>query len=279
MLTFILNRLHRLFCQGHQAKWRRRNAFAALMLLTLIGGCWSSSTGPVLPPVKITPEKPTVPEVTQTLDQVRQEMILHDRYSPEFDAGRVKMAVLQDKSRREHGVEGFKQQESPPGTVYSSPTAVADAKTGRVAWRAMTCCNPKCTAVGRGGGPFLFTLEYSWITVGPDGKIQVGPPNIEEMNRPVYCPACKSGEYIRFYDIPETAVRERALKDELKQSYRAYAAAAKEKRAKPSDIRSPDEIIKEIEALPKVYLVSEPGKVKAFDAVVAPVSSGPGGTP
>lgn len=257
----------------------RRNAASVLIFLPLLGGCWWSSTDPNIPSVKVEPEKPAVPEVTQSLDQVRQEMILHDRYSPEFDEGRVKMAVLQDKVRKEKGVEGYQQQESPPGTVYSSPTAVADAKTGRVAWRAMTCCNPKCTAVGRGGGPYLFTLEYSWITVGSDGKIQVGPPNIEEMSRPVYCPACKSGEYIRFYDMPETAVRERALKDELKSAYSAYAAASKEKRAKPSDIRSPDEIIKEIEALPKVYLVSEPGKVKAFDAVVAPVSSGPGGTP
>jgi len=252
---------------------------AAIVLLPLVTGCWSNEVEQVTVPSTPAPEKPAIPEVTQTLDQVRQEMILFDPYSPEFDQGRLKMAVLQDKLRKEHGVEGFVQHESPPVAVYSSPTAAADAKSGRVAWRAMTCCNPKCHAVGRGGGPYLFTLEFSWITVGSDGKLLVGAPNIEEMMRPVYCPACKSGDFIRSYDLPESAARERALRTELKKVYSTYAAAAKNKGSKPTGMRSPDEIIKEIEALPKLYLLSEAGKVKNFDAVSAPVNSSPGGTP
>lgn len=251
----------------------------SVSISSLFAGCWSSSNTAPNIPVAPAPPKVEPPVVNQTLDQVRQEMILHDRFSPEFDQGRLKMAVLQDEARKKNGVEGFQQHESPATTEYSSPTAAVDEKTRRIAWRAMTCCNPKCTAVGRGGGPFLFTLEFSWITVGPDGKINIGPPNIEEMNRPFYCPACKSNEYIRAYDTPETAARLIALTEELKRSYQAYGEAANNGGAKPTGIRSPQEIAKEIEALPKVYLVSEPGKVKNFDAVTAPSSSSAAGTP
>jgi hypothetical protein len=277
--TPCINRLS-LFHQSNRCTIAVVSTLTALILT--VGGCWNS--GSVSDPVRVsTPppparEAPKLPEVTQTLDQVRQEMVLFDKYSPEFDEGRVKMAVLQDDLRKKHGVAGFQQQESPPTATYNSPSAVADP-SGRVAWRAMTCCNPKCHAVGRGGGPFLFTIQYSWITVGPDGKLNVGPPNIEEINRPVYCPACKSGDYIRFYDLPETAVRERALKEELIKSYSAYATAAQAKQGKPAGVRSPDEIQKEIESLQRLYLLSEQGKTKEFDAVTAPVQSGPDGTP
>lgn len=253
---------------------RKAVCFLSVALFLVVGGCWSSKGTPPVVPIDSASKKPEPPVVSQTLEQVRQEMSRFDNFSPEFDEGRLKMAVLQDKARREHGVEGFQQHEPPSTAEYTSPTAVADPKTHRVAWRALTCCNPQCTALGREGGPFLFSIEYSWITVGPDGKINVGAPNAAEMNRPVYCPVCKSNGYIRFYDTPETAVREKALRDELKSSYSAYAEASQAGRPMPADVRTPDQVVKEIESLPKVYLVSEPGKVKEFDAVTAPIGAG-----
>lgn len=219
-----------------------------------------------------------LPTVTQTLGEVRAEMARLDRYSPEFDDARLKMAILQDGHRKANGVEGFEQRES-WSAMYNSPSAAADSATRRVAWRAMTCCNPACRAQGRGGGPFLFTIEWSWITVGRDGQLNIGQPNPAEMNRPVLCPACGSGDFIRFYDLPETLVRERELKAELMKAYDAIAAAAAKRRPPPTGIRDPREILAEMESLPRLYLVSERGKTKRFEAVIGPARTTPDGTP
>ena len=252
------------------------------VLCPMFGGCWSSAntepTGAAAPAPGL-PAAPEVPVVVQTPAQIREEMMPLDPFSQEFDDARLKLLVLLDKDRKAHGVEGFVQRESPPVATYSSPTVYADPETGRVAWRALACWNPSCTAKGRDGGPFLFTREFSWITVGADGQIVVGSPNMEEMMRPVYCPACKSKSYIQPYEFPESAVRRKALAAELNRVYSAYAAAAKSGHEKPASMRTPDAIVKEIESLPKLYLLSEAEKVKLFDAVTAPVSGGLGGAP
>lgn len=219
-----------------------------------------------------------LPAVTQTLAEVRAELAGLDQLSSKFDDARLKMAILQDGRRKEHGVEGFEQRESWAAT-YNSPTAAADSATRRVAWRAMTCFNPACRAVGKGGGPFLFTVEWSWVTYGSDGKLRVGQPDWEEGRRPIPCPACGSPEYVRAYDLPETLVRERELRAELMKSYNALVEAAAKRRSPPAGLRKPKEIIAEIESLPRLYLLSEPGKTKRFDAVVGPAKTTPDGTP
>jgi hypothetical protein len=97
------------------------------------------------------------------------------------------------------------------------------------------------------------------------------------MMKPVNCPACKSDKYVRPYDLPEAIVRERELRAELNKTYAAYGKAAEKNLPMPSGLRPPGDIMKDLQALPRLFLVAEPGKVKQFEAFTAPVGAGLGG--
>lgn len=217
-----------------------------------------------------------LPAVSESPEQIRSQMAtIAEPFSPQFEENRLKLTVVLDQIRKQQGVEGFQDRQSEP-EFSNSPSAFVDTKSGRVGWRALTCWNPQCTGQGRGGGPLLFTREFSYVTAGPDGKLAIGNADMAEMMKPVYCPACRSDKYIRPYELPESMVKERELKVQLDRSYAAYASAAKQGRPMPTDVRSPEEIIKDLNSLPKLYLVSEPGMVKEYDAVTAPISMGGG---
>lgn len=262
----------------------RVQAVAGLLLVAvaMLGGCRRTAvvTEPPAaePPGARSARDVKLPVVTQTLGEVRAEMARFDKWSPEFEKCRLKMAILQDARRKENGVEGYDQRES-WAAFYNNPTFAADRATGRISWRALTCLNPACRAVGRGGGPFLFTREYSWVTAGRDGQTHIGTWNEEEARRPIVCPACGLQDYVRQYDLPQTLVRERELMDELQRSNNAIAEAMLKKRPPPTGIRKPKEITAEIESLPRLYLLSEPGKTKRFEGVVGPARTTPDGTP
>lgn len=261
---------------------RVRYWFVGLALLAVMAGCRRPVRRPDIPPKEVSgavsARAVTLPTVTQSLSEVRAEMAGLAKFTPAFDGCVLKMAILQDARRKENGVEGYSELE-PLTATCNAPAVAGRPGSRRVAWRALTCFNPACRAVGRGGGPFLFTIEYSWVTVDRDGAVRIGEPNIEELNRRHVCPACGSGEYICPYELPQTIVRERQLREQLKKANDAIAEAILKKKSTPTGIRMPKEIMAEIESLPRLYLVSQSGKTKRFEGVIAPTRTTPDGTP
>jgi hypothetical protein len=85
----------------------------------------------------------------------------------------------------------------------------------------------------------------------------MGPPDMSELDKPFPCPVCKSVDFMRAYDPPETESRRRELEAELQASYDAYAKAAQRKEANPKGVRSPKKIMEDLANLPKVFLVPE----------------------
>ena len=126
---------------------------------------------------------------------------------------------------------------------------------GQLAYPAMTCINPECPAKGKGdnGAPYLFVREFKDVQQGPDGQI-IWPANPEITADPV-CPACQQNGTIRPYVLPSTARRMDELKAELAAARQAYTVARQQGLEKAPGVRTPREVMMEMESLKQLYLV------------------------
>lgn len=191
-------------------------------------------------------------------EELRTEMATQEAFSPEFETNRVELLESLDEIRIRDGVEGYKvvPTEEAKEAHKGSPTAFVDPNTGKVAWRALGCFNPRCP--GRpNGGIVIVARPVSNIGVGQGGALHMGPANPEDLNKPFPCPVCGSESYWQAYDPPETIRRRQELQRELNATYAAYNAASKRKQPMPRDVRPPNKILEEIDNLPKIFLVPE----------------------
>ena len=135
--------------------------------------------------------------------------------------------------------------------------AYVDPASGKVAWPAYTCMNADCGAQGKGGRPFLFVRKLDDITVEEDGRIVLGhAAGLKLLTAPT-CPACNSNKWTGAYEPPEIAQRRVLLEAELAASRAARAKAKRAGETPPTDFRTPMEIMRDLSALPKLYLVAE----------------------
>lgn len=234
-----------------------RHAFALVFVSLLLTGCPKAEVPPPVAPVPapIVEAIPGPPVVTQSPDEIRTEMAPLEPFSPEFEDARLKLLVVLDKIRLEKGVDGF--QTVPPTAGSGSQSAFVDPVTRKIAWRALTCFNPKCTGRGKGGGPLLFVQPLKNVDVGPDGELRIlqGGSSAPDGVSPLPCPSCGRWEFVRAYDSPETENRRRQLMKELEGVRKAQRAARKNGTPLPERLRSGADIMKELAELPKVVLV------------------------
>jgi hypothetical protein len=126
---------------------------------------------------------------------------------------------------------------------------------GQLAYPALTCINPACPAQGKGdnGEPFLFVREFKDVMQGPDGQV-IWPANPEITADPV-CPACQQNGTIRPFVLPSTARRMEQLKAELDSARTAHAAARQQGLERAAGVRTPREVMLEMESLKQLYLI------------------------
>jgi hypothetical protein len=136
---------------------------------------------------------------------------------------------------------------------------VVDAQKKIIAMLAHTCTKPGCAAHGKRGRPLLFTQPDDVHQVSPDGKVlQQMDLSVESEQKRVWgpplCPICNSNSDVIVYLLPEVAPRMARLKDELKNSRAAMAAANGSADSLPPGVRPPVEIFNEINSLPQLYI-------------------------
>ena len=224
----------------------------------LFAGCGRNDTVADAPPTSV--GQSDVPLVTESLEEIRAQMsalvqVQGERHvisSPEeFDAWRMKALITLDEIRRRDGVEGFRQQ---PVEKTGNQQAVPDSATGKIAWRASTCWNPQCLGKGKGGGPLLFTRTYDNAWVDTDGKLKWKTIADDQVIPATVCPLCGLVEFVRPYDLPEVELRRQELTDELVNSRRIRAEREAAGQLVPAGVRTPTEIMRELNELPKLFL-------------------------
>jgi hypothetical protein len=152
--------------------------------------------------------------------------------------------------------------------VYAEQEVVAVSRTREpflakpgsrtVCLLAFTCIKPECVSQGSRGRPLLFTNPPEEFIIGERG--QVMRPSFENIvesidlvwGRPL-CPVCGSNHRVREYVLPEVRQRLHELEAELA----AARSARKANRDMPDDVRTPAEILAEINALPQLFLKRE----------------------
>jgi len=233
------------------------------LIVAAIAGCNHGSTGIGNEQLLIAGVE--VPKVDEPPSQLREQMIGLDPESTAFKEQQFKVLVAWDAIRRREGVDGF-QQVVPAGKVAEPAVdhACVDQATGKVAFRALVCWNPTCPGRGKGGGPALFVKEWDTAKAGADGKVAWIPPRFagtqEELTKFfIKCPHCGQAHGVAYYDPPEVVLRRRQLEEELRTARVARRQARDSGGQAPQDQRTPSQVMREINALPKLYLVPESG--------------------
>jgi hypothetical protein len=123
--------------------------------------------------------------------------------------------------------------------------AIVDPKTGKLAWAALTCGNPKCPGEGKNGRPYVFAWPHPFVVANPDGTLGMRQPESQsdfdlfDAYAETTCPACltirdranespqvrqKHKDWIRPYVLPQA---EAQLK-EIEEKYKEYLGKVKE---------------------------------------------------
>jgi hypothetical protein len=143
--------------------------------------------------------------------------------------------------------EGYR----PTAAYDPPPMANYDQASGRWTWRAFQCRNPACRA--QTGKPLLFARVIPGVTLRDNGYPRFP---IDAAMGGATCPRCNQTN-VYIHTLPEVAARRAELETELAAS-RAARQRAREQRTAPSgDHRPPMQIMDEMTALPKLYLVPE----------------------
>jgi hypothetical protein len=239
-----------------------RPVAVALLLLALgglpVAGCSCTDT-------EIQEKLPSLatelPEVHETPDEIRTEMILHERLSAEFKQLQLKLMVANHKIVEREGVEGHRQV---PVPKTSEINAYVDPQSGNIAWRAWTCYNPECSGRGKGGGPLIFVKKWNNARIGEERKvvydlIQLTEDEEKEQRSkpPIICPSCGRVVFLAPYDSPAAELRRRQLNDELREVRAARDRARASDEPYPPSLRTHSEIRQEIQELPKLFLVPD----------------------
>ena len=148
--------------------------------------------------------------------------------------------------------------EPEPGQVVLNHDTIGqvDPATGKLLWPALTCTLEDCPGRGPDGGPLLFPASIEGTTVDANHQI-VWPKSDGRGEQGVPCPVCGRPDGVRHYEHPQVAERKAELLEELRRSRAAYREARDRGDPLPDDHRPPQEIIEEIDYLPRVFLLDE----------------------
>jgi hypothetical protein len=207
----------------------------------VVAGC-DDAGGHASPDVTAQKSAPTseAPEEFRDPEKiVERRAALRQRVQESFDEPRMFAAA-----RKQYDIqEGYR----PTAAYAPPPMANYDQATGRWTWPAFQCRNPACKA--QTGKPLLFACEIPGVTLGDDGN-PVFPPDTATGG--ATCPRCRQ-QNVYVHTLPEVAARRAELEAELAAS----RAARQQGTAASGQHRPPQEIMDEISALPKLYLVEE----------------------
>lgn len=257
-------------CQKCRLKCPGRPVAVVLVLLTLsslplAAGCSRTEN-------KIQEKQPplaaALPVVRETPDEIRAEMMHHERLSEEFKRLQLELKVSNHKILEREGVEGYRQV---PVQKTGEISAYVDPQSGKIAWRAWTCNNPECKGRGKGGGPLLFVKKWDNARIGEQGAVvydlvqedshtETLTEKDEKERRPkppIVCPSCGRVEFLAPYDSPQAELRLRQLNDELREVRAARDRARASDQPYDSNLRTPTEIRQELQELPKLFLVPD----------------------
>jgi hypothetical protein len=130
-----------------------------------------------------------------------------------------------------------------------------DPRTGQVTWRAMVCDNPDCSG-RRDGQPHVFTHPVDEPPLTTEGQIDHAAWDRMAIAHfySLKCPACGERKRIHHYDPPQVAERRQLLLDQLDAARAARREARRSGQPVPTGVRSPSDIMRDLDALPKLFL-------------------------
>jgi hypothetical protein len=145
-----------------------------------------------------------------------------------------------------------------PQIPYTKPGPFAgnffvDPGSGKLAWKAMVCTAADCPG-RKPGEPQPFAIRHAYLYPLSNGDT----PNLfDDGKGPQACPYCGRAETITEYLAPEDESRKLRLTEELNQAYKLRAAARAAGKPGAEGVRTPQEVMDEINALPRRYLLDK----------------------
>jgi hypothetical protein len=207
------------------------------------GGCGDAG-GPASPEAggrKATVASEAPEEYRDPEKIVERRAALYKTLQDRFDEPRMFAAVQEEYDI----LEGYQ----PTAAYDARAIAHYDQATGRWTWRAFQCRNPACK--GQTGKPLLFAHQIPGVTLGENGK-PIFPPEAAGMMGAAACPRCQ-GSNVHVHTLPGVAARRAELEAELAAS----RAARQQATVTGDEHRPPQQIMDEMAALPKLYLLPE----------------------
>ena len=133
-----------------------------------------------------------------------------------------------------------------------------DPETGKTMWRARVCNNPDCAGDGN-GGPRVFVTPIANPPLLADGSLdkQRWDRMAPGYGSKIACPVCNERHRIAEYDPAEVEERRSKLKEQLDAARHARREARDRGETFPPERRTPADIMREMDALPRLYLMSE----------------------
>ena len=146
-----------------------------------------------------------------------------------------------------------------PMIPYTRPGPFAggffvDPGSGKLAWKAMVCTALDCPGRKPGKDPEPFAIRHAYLFPQPNGET----PNLfDDGKGPQACPHCGRSQTIKEYLSPEDESRKARLAAELQQAYTLRSAARAAGRQAADGVRTPQEVMDEINSIPRHYLLDK----------------------
>lgn len=133
--------------------------------------------------------------------------------------------------------------------VDGNPGA-AIVRDGKICWQALTCKNPECLLQE----PPYFSFPIPGAKLDEEGNIKYPEVTLDTLMKwsTPPCPKCGQAGTVKPYLEPDTAKYMEKLKAELKQSRQV-----RERTSTYSGVRTPVEIMKEMDRLQRSYISVE----------------------
>jgi len=129
-----------------------------------------------------------------------------------------------------------------------------DPSSGKLAWKAMVCTATDCPGRKPGVAPEPFAIRHAYLYPLPNGDT----PNLfDDGKGPQACPHCGRSQTITEYLTPEDESRKTRLEAELQQAYADRIAARAAGKQSVDAGRSPQEIMDEINSIPRHFLLDK----------------------
>lgn len=224
----------------------RARRLVSLLLLTLVCGCSGCRTEPAVPPHRT--ESSTTDSVSQTPD------ISSPANVPSPFALPAPKPMTEDVVKKY-----FLFPADKPIIPYTKAGPFAgnffvDPNSGKLAWKAMVCTATDCPGRKPDKPPERFAMRHVNLYPLPDGTT---PNMMSDGAGPQACPYCGRSQTITEYLSPADESRKTRLAAELQQAYTQRAAARAAGRQAAEGVRTPQEVMDEINSIPRHYLLDK----------------------